>query len=116
MRLVPPGPEIATVTSTGPSERRTFASICWVAPYDTSNLAGWMSWVALIWYCVGSLSKFFGRSSSPAECAMFSAIGRFLWKTASTFSSSSGNANWLQPAGPPPVAQVSSSGVQPITP
>ena len=45
---------------------------------------------------------------------MLSAIGRFFWKTASTFASSSGNTNELPPA--PPVAAVSSSGVQPITP
>ena len=47
---------------------------------------------------------------------MFRAIGRFFSKIACTLPSSSGKANWLQPFGPPPVAQVSSSGVQPMTP
>ena len=40
VRLLPPGPEIDTVTSTGPSERRTFASICCAAPYETPNSVG----------------------------------------------------------------------------
>ena len=72
--------------------------------------------VALTWYWLGLLSKFFGCDRSGSEWIRFSANARFFWKTASTLDSLSEDANELQPVGSPIVAQVSISGVQPMIP
>ena len=75
-----------------------------------------MSCVALTWYWLGSLSKFFGRPMLGSDSVTLRTNARFLLKTALTLDSLSGEANWLQPEGSPIVAQVSISGVQPMMP